>query len=149
MSTPAEDLRIRLSRVGNPVIEVPAPPLSEGVMSASDLKIKYNVEVTVNRPESTVEIVVTMSYLRGQGVLFSGHLTTCFEVVNLASFITSEDKGDEFRLESDFLPMLISIAFSTTRGYFVRELADSALATYPFPMITMDNIKKRTSYQLL
>ena len=149
MPMPAEDLKIRLSQVGNPVIEVPAPLQSEGVISSSDLKVKYNVEVTINRPESIVEIVVTMAYLRGQGVLFSGHLTTCFEVVNLASFITAEGGGGEFRLESDFLPMLISIAFSTTRGYFVRELADSALAPYPFPMITMDNIKKRTSYQLL
>ena len=72
-----------------------------------------------------------------------------FDVVDLASYITAKEGEDEFRIESDFLPMLISIAFSTTRGYFARELVGSALAPYPFPMIPMDTLQKHTTYQLI
>ena len=148
MPTPADSLKIRLSQVGDPVINVPAPAKAEGGFPSSDLKIQYNVQVNVNRPESRVDIVVGMAYLSGPKFLFSGSLTSSFDVVDLASFISAKDGEDEFRIESDFLPMLIGIAFSTTRGYFVRELKDSALAPYPFPMISLESIQKRTLYKL-
>lgn len=149
MPQSTDNLKIRLSRVGEPVIDIPAPVRVEGGVVASDLKIQYNVLVRINRPESRVDIIVSMVYLAGKNKLFSGSLTTGFEVVDLASYITAKDGEDEFRIESDFLPMLISIAFSTTRGYFARELVDSALAPYPFPMISMDILQKHTAYQLI
>ena len=144
-----DNLKIRLSRVGDPVIDIPAPVQVEGGIVASDLKIQYNVLVRINRPESRVDVVVSMAYLSDQNKLFSGSLTTGFDVVDLASYITAKDGEDEFRIESDFLPMLINIAFSTTRGYFARELVGSALAPYPFPMIPMDTLQKHTTYQLI
>lgn len=142
------NLKIRLSKVGDPVIDIPAPAQVEGGIVASDLKIQYNVLVRINRPESRVDVVVSMVYLSGQNKLFSGSLTTGFDVVDLTSYITAKEGEDEFRIESDFLPMLINIAFSTTRGYFARELVGSALAPYPFPMISMDILQKHTTYQL-
>ena len=90
-----------------------------------------------------------MSYNYGQKDLFSGSITTTFEVIDLATFITAKEGEEEFRLESDFLPMLINIAFSSARGYFARELTDTVLAPYPFPMISMENIQKRTTYRLI
>lgn len=149
MPTPADNLKIRLSQVGNPIVSAPAPVRVAGGLSSSDLKIQYSVQVKVNRPESCVDIVVCMTYLSGAKPLFSGSLTTTFDVVELASYITAKEGEDEFRIESDFLPMLINIAFSTTRGYFVRELRGSALESYPFPMISMESIRKRTTYQLI
>lgn len=149
MPQSTDNLKIRLSQVGEPVIDIPAPVQAEGGIVASELKIQYNVLVRINRPESRVDIVVSMVYLAGQNKLFSGSLTTGFEVVDLASYITARDGEDEFRIESDFFPMLISIAFSTTRGYFARELVGSALAPYPFPMISMDTLQKHTTYQLI
>ena len=148
MQEPAENLKIRLSSVGNTVIDTPAPTRMEGGISASNLKVLYKVAVEVNRPRSQVNVNVMLAYLIGQKTLFSGSLVTTFDVVDLASYITEKEGEDEFRIESDFLPMMISIAFSTTRGYFVRELKGSALAPYPFPMISMDSIQKRTTYQL-
>ena len=148
MQEPAENLKIRLSSVGNAVIDIPAPAQMEGGISASDLKVLYKVAVEVNRPLSQVNVNVMLAYLAGQKTLFSGSLVTTFDVVNLASYITGLAGEDEFRIENDFLPMMISISFSTTRGYFVRELQGTALAPYPFPMISMDSIKKRTTYQL-
>lgn len=149
MPQSTDNLKIRLSQVGEPVIDIPAPVQAEGGIVASELKIQYNVLVRIDRPESRVDIIVSMVYLAGQNKLFSGSLTTGFEVVDLASYITARDGEDEFRIESDFFPMLISIAFSTTRGYFARELVDSALAPYPFPMISMDTLQKHTTYQLI
>ena len=149
MPMPADNVKIRLSHVDNPVIGHPAPTMVDGGVSSSDLNIQYSVLVRINRPESSVDVVVSISYIIGQKTVFSGSLTTGFNVVDLASFITAKDGEDEFRVESDFLPMLISIAFSTTRGYFARELADSVLAPFPFPIISLDNIKKRTIYQLV
>lgn len=143
------NLKIRLSKVGEPVIDIPAPVQIDGGLSAAELRIQYNLIARVNRPESRVDITVSMVYLSDQKKLFSGNLTTCFDVVDLASYITAKDGEDEFRIESDFLPMLISIAFSTTRGYFVRELLGTALGPYPFPMISMENIQKHTTYQLI
>lgn len=143
------NLKIRLSKVGEPVIDIPAPVQIDGGLSAAELRIRYNLIARVNRPESRVDITVSMVYLSGQKKLFSGNLTTGFDVVDLASYITAKDGEDEFRIESDFLPMLISIAFSTTRGYFVRELLGTALGPYPFPMISMENIQKHTTYQLI
>ena len=144
-----DNLKIRLSRVGDPVIDIPAPVQVEGGIVASDLKIQYNVLVRINRPESRVDVVVSMAYLSSQNKLFSGSLTTGFDVVDLASYITAEEGEDKFHIESDFLPMLINIAFSTTRGYFARELVGSALAPFPFPMISMDILQKHTTYQLI
>lgn len=149
MPQSTDNLKIRLSQVGEPVIDIPAPVQAEGGIVASELKIQYNVLVRIDRPESRVDIIVSMVYLAGQNKLFSGSLTTGFEVVDLASYITARDGEDEFRIESDFFPMLISIAFSTTRGYFARELVGSALAPYPFPMISMDTLQKHTTYQLI
>ena len=149
MPQSTDNLKIRLSKVGEPVIDMPAPVQVEGEIVASDLKIQYNVLVRINRPESRVDIIVSMVYLAGQKKLFSGSVTSGFDVVDLASYITAKDGEDEFRIESDFLPMLISIAFSTTRGYFARELVGSALAPYPFPMIPMDTLQKHTTYQLI
>ena len=149
MPQSTDNLKIRLSKVGEPVIDKPAPVQVVGGIVASDLKIQYNVLVRINRPESRVDIIVSMVYLAGQNKLFSGSLTTGFDVVDLASYITAKEGEDEFRIESDFLPMLINIAISTTRGYFARELVGSALAPYPFPMISMDTLQKHTTYQLI
>ena len=149
MPQSTDNLKIRLSKVGEPVIDIPAPVQIDGGLSAAELKIQYNVIARVNRPESRVDITVSMVYLSDQKKLFSGNLTTGFDVVDLASYITAKDGEDEFRIESDFLPMLISIAFSTTRGYFVRELLGTALEPYPFPMISIESIQKHTTYQLI
>ena len=149
MPQSTDNLKIRLSKVGEPVIDIPAPVQIDGGLSAAELKIQYNVIARVNRPESRVDITVSMVYLSDQKKLFSGNLTTGFDVVDLASYITAKDGEDEFRIESDFLPMLISIAFSTTRGYFVRELLGTALEPYPFPMFSMESIQKHTTYQLI
>ena len=105
--------------------------------------------VKVDRPESRVEVIVSMMYFIGKVKLFSGSLTTGFDVVDLSSYISAEDGEDKFRIESDFLPMLINIAFGTTRGYFAKELGGTALEAYPFPMIPMESILKRTTYQLI
>lgn len=145
----ADNLKIRLSSVGEPVINTQAPTQSYGVINPDELKILFKVSVEINRPESKVNIVVAMDYMMGQEKMFSGSLTTGFDVVGLASFITTPEGEDTFRIENDFLPMLISIAFSTTRGYFVRELVGTVLEPYPFPMIPMESIKKRTSFQLI
>lgn len=148
MSQLTDNLKIRLSFVGNPTIMTQAPSQLAESIDAGELRIRYRISVEINRPESKVIINTFMEYLLRQNSLFSGNLTSVFDVVDLASYIT-EQEGDQFRIENDFLPMLVNIAFSTTRGYFVRELQDSVLAPYPFPMISMDNIKKRITYQLL
>ncbi len=144
-----DNLKIRLSFVGDPNVESSDFKKMEGDIDPSVLKIQYNVSVVINRPESMVRVVVSMAYMLGQEKLFSGSLTTGYDVVDLASYISVQEEEDKFRIESDFLPMLINIAFSTTRGYFARELTGTVLAPYPFPMISMDNIQKRTSYQLI
>ncbi|MBO4923223.1 MAG: hypothetical protein J5382_03765 [Bacteroidales bacterium] len=149
MQEPIENLKIRLASVGNPVIHVPVSDQISGRLLPDDLRILYNVSVEVNRPNSRVSIDVSLTYIARQLTLFSGSLTTAFDVVDLASYITEEEGKDQFRIENDFLPMLIGIAFSTTRGYFVRELQESDLAPYPFPMIPMDSVQKRTTYQLI
>ena len=149
MSQPADNLKIRLSRIGDPVIDVPAPGLKESSFLPSELKISYSAKVKINRPESRVDVIVSLVYLAGKNVLFSGSLTTGFDVVDLSSYITFQEGEDRFHIESDFLPMLVNIAFSTTRGYFTRELVGSVLEPYPFPMISMENILKRTTCQLV
>ena len=149
MPQPIDNLRIRLFSVGNAVIDTAAPTLGDYALSPADLKIQYGVSVVVNRPESRVDVKVSMSYLSDQTALFSGGLTTSFDVVELSSFISTKEGEDGFRIENDFLPMLINIAFGTTRGYFARELQGSVLAPYPFPMVSMEGIQKRTTYRLI
>jgi len=149
MPSPIENLKIRLAVVGNAVIETTAPEQMQKDFSPSDLRIQYAVSVVVNRPESRVDVIVTMSYVLGQETLFAGHLTTSFDVVDLSSYITTKEGEEEFHVEHDFFPMLINIAFGTTRGYFVNELQGTVLAPYPFPMIGMESIQKRTTYRLV
>ena len=145
----ADNLRIRLIGIGNPVVDISSLHNIEEEISSSALKINYKVAAVINRPLSQVAVEVTMIYLIGQKTIFSGSLTTTFEVMYLASYISANEGENEFRIESDFLPMLVSIAFSTSRGYFARELQGTALEQYPFPMISMESIKKRTSYKLV
>ena len=149
MPSPVDSVRIRLSFVGDPVIEIPAPSKIQEDISSSELKIQYKTVAVLNRPESRVDIIVTMVYFIEQTMVFSGSLTTGFEVVDLASFITAKEGEDGFQIGSDFLPLLLNIAFSTTRGYMARELSGSALAAYPFPMVSMEGIQKRTTYRLI
>ena len=149
MQSPTDNLKIRLASVGNAVIETTAPEQMQKVFSPSDLRIQYAVSVVINRRESLVDVIVSMSYILGQETLFSGHLTTSFDVVDLSSYITTNEGEEEFHVEHDFFPMLINIAFGTTRGYFVKELQGTVLAPYPFPMIGLDSIQKRTSYRLV
>lgn len=149
MPSPIDNLKIRLASVGDAVIETAAPEQMQKVFSPSDLRIQYAVSVVVNRPESRVDVIVSMSYALGQETLFSGHLTTSFDVVDLDAYIMTKEGAEEFHVEHDFFPMLVSIAFGTTRGYFVNELKGTVLAPYPFPMISMDNIQKRTSFRLV
>lgn len=149
MPQPAENLKIRLVSVGSPVVSTPLPAQIEGGINPADLKISYKVNVEINRPESKVNVEVSMVYLLGQETIFSGSVTSVFDVVDLASYINISEGEDKFRIESDFLPMLINTAFSTTRGCLARELAGTALAPYPFPLILMENIQKRTSFQLI
>lgn len=149
MQEPADNLKIRLTSVGNPVISVPVSQFFKTDITSAGLKIMYKVSVVVNRPLSQVDVEVSMSYMMSQKAIFEGSLTTSFDVVDLASYITAREGEDAFRIESDFLPMLVSIAFSTTRGYFSRELQGTALNQYPFPIVSMESIKKRTTYKLV
>lgn len=149
MQMPVENMKIRLARVGKTLIETRPPANVAESLSASDLKIQYSVLVTVNRPESCVDVTVSMAYHSGRNELFSGSLTSSFDVVDLDKYIYAQDGDNEFQITNDFLPMLINIAFGTTRGYFIHELQDTILSPYPFPMISIDNIQKRTSYQLI
>lgn len=142
-----ENIKIRLASVGDPVIDTPMTVTINGDLSS--LKIRYDDKVILDRTESRVKVIVAMAYLLDGLTLFSGNLTIAFDVVDLASYITTQDGEDKFRIESNFLPMLNGIAFSTARGYFARELANTALAPYPFPIIALDSIEKRTTYQLI
>lgn len=149
MQTPVENMRIRLAHIGEMIIETRLPAGMSGNLSAEDLKIQYSVSVLVNRPESSVDITVSMAYSSGRLELFSGSLTSRFDVIGLGRYIIAMEGSNEFQIQNDFLPMLINIAFGTTRGYLARELQDTVLSPYPFPMISLDNIQKRTSYQLI
>lgn len=149
MQASAENLKIRLVMVGEPIIDFRPPVHIEGGLSADRLQIQYAVAVRINRPDSVVDVEVTMSYYQGRDKLFSGTLTNRFEVIDLAEYIIAIDGSNEFQVENDFIPMLVSVSFSTTRGYFVRELQDTELSMYPFPIIPLDMIQKRTSYQLI
>lgn len=149
MPMPAENIKIRLVMVGDPCVDLRLPVHVENELSADDLQIQYAVAVRINRSDSIVDVDVKMSYYLGRDKLFSGSLINRFEVVDLADYIIAFDGSNEFRIENDFIPMLINISFSTTRGYFARELQDTVLAKYPFPIISLDMIQKRTSYQLI
>ncbi len=149
MQTPVDNPRIRLSSVGNPIIINQAPIQMDGEIASSDLKIQYRVSAEINRPQSIVNVIVLLTYITDSKTLFSGSLTTTFNVVDLPSYITVKEGEDKFRIESDFLPTLISIAFSTTRGYYVRELQGTILAPYPFPMISIDSLLRRVTYKLI
>lgn len=130
-------------------METNFPKSIDKELCPADLNIQYSVLAKINRPESCVDIVVSMTYITGSTKLFSGGLTTRFEVVELSSFIEFTENSSEFQIKCDFLPMLINIAFGTTRGYIAHELKDTLLAPYPFPMIARDNILKNTAYQII
>ena len=149
MQTPVENIKIRLASLGKMVIKTKSPVDMDSGISADDLKIHYDVTVVVNRPESCVDITVSMAYSLERLDVFSGSLTSRFDVIDLERYIVAIEGSNEFQIRNDFLPMLINIAFGTTRGYLACELQDTVLSSYPFPMISMDNIQKRTSYQLI
>lgn len=142
-----EQLKIRLASIGKPEIVVSAP--KEMTIDPDTLKIQYSVNVIVNRPESQVQILVGMAYVAGQTEVFNGRLMSSFDIVNLASYVLVNEEDESFQIESDFLPTLINVAFGTTRGYFAAETKGTALEPYPFPVFSLEDIQKRTCYQLV
>ena len=145
---PAAELKFRLIYVGDSCIDyhVPAMPVS---ISAKDLSIQYNTKVVIDRVQSQVDVIVTMAYYCAKKTVFSGGLTTKFEVLNLSSYINAKEGTNEFGISNNFLPMLVSIGFSTARGYFAAENKGTFLEAFPFPAISVENILKRISYQLI
>lgn len=141
-------LKIRISSVVNPICEYGPRFNNIKNIDVSSLRVQYKDHVVINRPKSIVEVRVFMSYYLKETLLFSGQLTTCFDVLDLKQhIIVSED--NKFRVDNDFLPTLISVAFGLARGYFWAENQSTVLSSFPFPMISIENIKKRTTYNLI
>ena len=111
---PAVDLKFRLIYVGDSFIESNFSALSDSI-SAEDLSIQYNTQVVIDRRQSQVNVIVTMVYYCAKKIAFSGRLTTKFEVLNLSSYINTKEGTNEFGISNNFLPMLVSIGFSTAR----------------------------------
>ena len=140
---------MRLTKIGSCEIENNLSPISVEHLDKTNLKINYNVFVEINRPLSQVSVKVALSYLDGSSYLFNGKLTCTFEIEKLSTFIELDEEKDEFNIKSDFLPSLIALSFSTTRGYFARELIGTALEAYPFPMISSKSLLERVNYQVI
>ena len=133
-------IKMRLTKIGSCEIENNLSSISVEHLDKTNLKINYNVFVEINLPLSQVSVKVALSYLDGSSYLFNGKLTT---------FIELDEEKDEFNIKSDFLPSLIALSFSTTRGYFARELIGTALEAYPFPMISSKSLLERVNYQVI
>ena len=148
---PSENTTIimRLTKIGSCEIENNLSSISVEHLDKTNLKINYNVFVEINLPLSQVSVKVALSYLDGSSYLFNGKLTCTFEIEKLSTFIELDEEKDEFNIKSDFLPSLIALSFSTTRGYFARELIGTALEAYPFPMISSKSLLERVNYQVI
>ena len=142
-------IKMRLTKIGSCEIENNLSSISVEHLDKTNLKINYNVFVEINLPLSQVSVKVALSYLDGSSYLFNGKLTCTFEIEKLSTFIEFDEKKDEFNIKSDFLPSLIALSFSTTRGYFARELIGTALEAYPFPMISSKSLLARDNYQVI
>ncbi|MDY3759344.1 MAG: hypothetical protein SOZ72_08205 [Treponema sp.] len=140
---------MRLTKIGSCEIENNLSSISVEHLDKTNLKINYNVFVEINLPLSQVSVKVALSYLDGSSYLFNGKLTCTFEIEKLSTFIELDEEKDEFNIKSDFLPSLIALSFSTTRGYFARELIGTALEAYPFPMISSKSLLERVNYQVI
>lgn len=142
-------IKMRLTKIGSCEIENNLSSISVEHLDKTNLKINYNVFVEINLPLSQVSVKVALSYLDGSSYLFNGKLTCTFEIEKLSTFIELDEEKDEFNIKSDFLPSLIALSFSTTRGYFARELIGTALEAYPFPMISSKSLLERVNYQVI
>ena len=142
-------IKMRLTKIGSCEIENNLSSISVEHLDKTNLKINYNVFVEINLPLSQVSVKVALSYLDGSSYLFNGKLTCTFEIEKLSTFIELDEEKDEFNIKSDFLPSLIARSFSTTRGYFARELIGTALEAYPFPMISSKSLLERVNYQVI
>lgn len=91
---------------------IKSPPTLPFRIALQTLHPLYKGFNCVNRPESCVEIAVELTYLSRAKIIFPGYLALCFEVLDLATYIyiTALDGEDEFRIETDILPMLVGIA---------------------------------------
>lgn len=142
-------IKMRLTQIGSCETENNLPSISVERIEKTILKINYSVFVEINRPMSQVSVRVTLRYLYGTTNLFKGRLTCTFDIENLSAFIELDEDKEEFNIKSDFLPTLIALSFSTTRGYFARELVGTALEAYPFPMVSSKSLMERVKYQVI
>lgn len=144
-----ENIKMRLASIGNLTITTPLQTEIDTNQLNTDLRIQFGVQVQLVRPESKVIVSVTMSYILNQLTIFSGTITIEYIVLDLASYIKVKDQENSFVLENDFMPMLVGAGFSTARGYFARQLVNTYLEKYPFPIFALSEILKRTTYQLV
>lgn len=145
----AESPRIRLASIVGENIYKSAPLNSQIEIHVEKLKVRYDVLVTIDRPQSQVRIKIGLMYSSDGNLVFSGEVASVFDVVELDSFISEKGDDGEFRVEQDFFPMLVNIAFGTTRGYFAARNVGTVLEDYPFPMMDMENVMKHVEYQLI
>jgi hypothetical protein len=138
----------RIQSIGNPVMTFPCP-ISLDFIQPEDLKVSDKVHVTVNPAASCIDFKVILSYMLERETVFIGELTNRFEVKDLSSYIDEGESEDEFQIDVDFIPMLLGIAFANTRGYFAAELKNTPLAPFPFPMVALEHVQKRTTYELV
>lgn len=145
----AESPRIRLASIVGENIYKSAPLNSQIEIHVEKLKVRYDVLVTIDRPQSQVRIKIVLMYSSDGDLVFSGEVSSVFDVVELDSFISEKGDNGKFRVEQDFFPMLVNIAFGTARGYFAARNVGTVLEGYPFPMMNMENVMKHVEYQLI
>lgn len=146
---PAESPKFRLVSVTGENISKTAPANLDMGICVDVLKVRYGVVVIIDRPKSQVRVEVCLTYLQGGDMVFSGKISSVFEVQSLDSLISEKGDGREFRVEQDFLPMLVNVAFGTARGYFAARNTGTSLENYPFPVMDMDNVMKHVEYLLI
>lgn len=146
---PAENHKFRLISITGENISKSTPANVDVEICVDMLKVRYGVVVTIDRPESQVRVEVCLTYLQGGDTVFSGRVSSIFEVQSLDSLISEKDDGREFRVEQNFLPMLVNVAFGTARGYFAARNIGTSLENYPFPVMDMDNVMKHVEYLLI
>ena len=148
---PSDNIKtqMRLTQIGNCEIDNHLSSFKADQIEIGKLKIDYSAQVEINRPLSQVAVRITLCYYMGTADLFVGKLTCFFEVEGLSSFIEVDENKEELNIKSDFLPSLIGISFSTSRGYFVRELVGTPLEAYPFPIVSNKSLLSRVKYQVI
>ena len=109
-------------------------------MDESNLAFQYRISTEFNLTEDEIVVRPEIRYKYNQTQVFVGGADVVFYVQDLSSIVKIDSDKMQLDISVDILPTLLSAAYSTLRGLVHTQLIGTPLASFPIPLLEVNNL---------